>query len=514
MKPFNNSDPLRFVDFAVMIVVSIFVSACAPLKTTDGQPTKQIGWDVSFDGACFQYEGSRHPPVVSGESLYFSSGDGAVYAFNTRDGKQQWKFQTGTGLSELSRLPPIVRGPKSGSVSGAVVEHLESTATCKNRPPEEQRNAKRAIVANPIVYDKTLYVGSKDRYFYALDASTGAPKWTFRAGFSIDGDAIFYNGKIIFPTGRETWCSSSFVGDGLIHALDAANGRKIWAFDTQRQVPVERKRPSIKPVLANGIVYATNETTVDAQRTSSLFAIDANTGRQKWVAKVPGHYPSPPQAFDNIVFWSVIVEGRRQLFAVDMTTGQAKWAFNPRGLISDQIIIGHGFVYAASEARTLYALDKKTGKIAWQRELDVTPSKPVSLVVSRRFLYVRNVNYVFAIDPESGKDAWVYKTGHSYVFHGPIGLVDVSVFDGVVYLPFKDPDMLVALDEATGNKLWTFKATKFRNLKVEVNPICAGMAKAGGQLFFATWLPSGWVNLSQPRPPGRLFSINAVTGTQ
>ena len=118
--------------------------------------SKDAIWKVPFNGTDSQ-------PVVVGETLFIGSFDGAVYAFDVQTGERKWRFQTGEGLSSG---PEIITVPKGSS-------SIKSLGAAISRQPR----GRARIEATVVVKDGTVYIGSWDYKFYALDASTGRLKW-------------------------------------------------------------------------------------------------------------------------------------------------------------------------------------------------------------------------------------------------------------------------------------------------------------------------------------------------
>jgi outer membrane protein assembly factor BamB len=74
---------------------------------------------------------------------------------------------------------------------------------------------------SPIASDGVVYVGSSDRYFYALDAQTGAVKWKFRTGAPFTALQIpAISGALIFIAGA----------DGILYALNKDTGEEVWRY--------------------------------------------------------------------------------------------------------------------------------------------------------------------------------------------------------------------------------------------------------------------------------------------
>jgi outer membrane protein assembly factor BamB len=88
-------------------------------------------------------------------------------------------------------------------------------------------------VANGVVY-----VGSDDGNVYALNASTGAPLWSFATG-----DAIYRSSPAVAN-------GVVYVGSahGNYYALSASTGAQLWNFN----FGFDTYAP---PVVSNGVVY-------------------------------------------------------------------------------------------------------------------------------------------------------------------------------------------------------------------------------------------------------------------
>ncbi len=115
--------------------------------------------------------------------------------------------------------------------------------------------------------DGTLYVGSFDSYFYAIDGTTGKTKWTFKTG-----DHIYSSAALGTDAAGNTAAVYFGSADGQVYALDAQGGLK-WSFDTGDPV---RSSPTLGAAPEGGdIVYV-------GSGNGKLYAINAWNGTRRW----------------------------------------------------------------------------------------------------------------------------------------------------------------------------------------------------------------------------------------
>jgi polyvinyl alcohol dehydrogenase (cytochrome) len=180
---------------------------------------------------------------------------------------------------------------------------------------------KDAVTANPVVVGNRVYVGSWDGNFYAIDATTGAPVWTFaikpQPAVTPQEDE---NGRLLDPTDPESYLTSD---GGLITS-------SAWYEPAS-------KRTGGKNLVIFGGGY-------------TLYALDADTGTQVWAHDYTGlpEAPPDPDHDEARIFSSPVVAGNKVIFGVS-ADGQS----------------GHrGYVAAARLS---------DGSQAWRFETDVDP---------------------------------------------------------------------------------------------------------------------------------------------
>ncbi len=150
----------------------------------------------------------------------------------------------------------------------------------------------RGLEATPLVEDGVMYTTGVWSVVYALDARTGATRWTYdpkvnrtRTAFFLCCDAVnrgvaLYRGNVYVA-----------ANDGRLIALDSKTGAPVWSVMT-----VDTTRPYAitgYPRIAKGMVLIGNAGAEFGVR-GYVTAYDAATGAQRWRAyTVPGNPALP-----------------------------------------------------------------------------------------------------------------------------------------------------------------------------------------------------------------------------
>ena len=139
----------------------------------------------------------------------------------------------------------------------------------------------RSNESSPIVIGDTLYVSSSwgPKYVYALDAATGARKWTYEP--DIPDDVLQFACCDVNSRGVSYADGKIFVGrlDGKLVALDAATGKELW-----KTTVVDYKQGSVitSPPLVVKDKVITGFGGGEYGVRGSLQAFDIATGKQLW----------------------------------------------------------------------------------------------------------------------------------------------------------------------------------------------------------------------------------------
>jgi eukaryotic-like serine/threonine-protein kinase len=304
----------------------------------------------------------------------------------------------------------------------------------------------------PAVDNGTVFVGSGDRSFYAIDAASGQKKWSYLVGSGMTGPAlatpIVAKNRVYFVTGA------------MLYALDTLTGTRNWLFDTPEKWALN------PPVLREGTLFLAAGPAFWQPHTtgeSFLYALDPGTGKANWTVRVEGINISGPLILKDLIFFSVqepqpvrgakpgqgveVKPAKGTLYAVDAASGKTKWKVGtPPSLPGRQMLIA-GKTICLNTFGNLFAFELQSGHQSWSFSKEIV----TEFVADEQYIYVSTrgtgaADMLRALDLSTGKEKW------STELSGYMRLN--SIRDGVIYL---DGDYLLATDAATGKELWTFK---------------------------------------------------------
>jgi outer membrane protein assembly factor BamB len=462
----------------LLLVSGLFSAGTAqdlPDKTSRPEATS---WKIDL-------EPSRSNPVIADGVLYVGSGDGAVYALDPNTGETKWRFQTG------ENIPPNAFKSKIFP-PGTSVTDIMAAAASEMKAQEAQ--GRRQVDMTPAVVSGSVFVGSEDRSFYAIDAATGQKKWSYEAGSGISfGYAV--------PAPVVTKGNVYFVSDAGLHAVDALTGKRKWLFETSQ------KRASNAPVLGDGVILlATGPVPSRSPTQGSLYALDPETGNTKWVTNVEGVDIGGPLTAGDMVLFS----GTSALYAVDAASGKTKWKFDAPTRISGQPMLIAGKAICFNTDKDLFVLDLESGHQLWNLRIE----EIIGFLADEHYVYVdtlrngsRNSKQMMhAFSLYTGKEKWSRDlTGSMGKLAGNLGIQMVN--DGIVYA---GREHLQALDGATGKLLWTFDGPEPPGRGIWVRLVSAN------RIFLASSSVGAFDPHATERVarmyPGYLQTIDAKTG--
>ncbi len=268
---------------------------------------------------------SKQATATNGNSVKNANGDWASY---DRD-------YVGDRYSALSEI-------NTGNVSG-----LRQICTYDS-------GVKTSFETGPVVVNGTLYFTTLDATF-AINPETCKLRWKHteplteaqRVGLGVNRGVAVADGKV-------------FRGydDGKVVALDAKSGRTVWSTPIAKHSNGETIPAS--PLVWNGAVFIGNAGGDNFGVTGRIYALDANTGKQKW-------------QFDVVLKSGPAADTWTKKSAQNPPTGGATWTSYHVDPTTGVLWVGTGnvapdFVEAMHPGDSLYtnsvlAIDARTGKL-------------------------------------------------------------------------------------------------------------------------------------------------------
>lgn len=457
--------------------------------------TPQADWKINF-------ETSGSYPVISDNILYIGSADGAVYAIDSATGKIKWRFQTGKNLSTKTSSAQIITVPKGTSIGDQISVAMNQVEKLKNE-------GQRRVDMTPAIENKTIFIGSGDHSFYAIDAISGKMKWSYSAG---SGMANINNNEIMVPPALIKNDTVYCVTDEGLHALDTLTGKKKWMFKN-----IEGRKSS-EPIISNNTIFLTSwpYMQTDIPMKSLLYAIDANSGKKKWSISIDGSDPTVPIAEKGLVFF-INKDADVKLYAIDTNNGKIKWeASAEHSFWKETPIIVNDIIYFITDKKIL-ALNMETGRQIWDFNIDgelVTDTKgdnqylylvvhptnqdPGIIDIIKAYAKLGPKDTLYALNLTTGQKEW------SHELNGRGG--DIMINEGIIYAESIDygytkNHYLQAIEASTGKEFWTLKDGEHESVRLIYK----------NKVFLTS--PTVTYFGSNQVDQGYIYTVNAKTGT-
>ncbi|HMU61310.1 MAG TPA: PQQ-binding-like beta-propeller repeat protein [Gemmatimonadales bacterium] len=288
-------------------------------------------------------------PAVVGDVVYVGSTDGILYAINRTDGTPRWTFETGGPIASS----PAVSGDLVyiSSLDGNIyaVEAATGTKRWEFATEGERRFTAPGIhgaiprtermpdpfdvfLSSPTVAGGTLYIGSGDQHIYALDAATGALRWSFATGDVVHASPAVVDGVVYIGS----W-------DRNLYALDAATGTERWHYTTGNDTTIYNQIGiASSAAVVDGLVFV-------GGRDGHFHVVDAKTGTLRWTHDNKGGWTIASPAVKEGVVYFPTSDGRR-FKALDAATGAVRIDLqNPAISFSSPAIAGNVAYYGSSD---------------------------------------------------------------------------------------------------------------------------------------------------------------------
>jgi len=267
--------------------------------------------------------------VIAGETLYFGSSGGTLYALDLNL-NEKWRFET---KGEIWSTPVVA----DNVVYIASADHYLYAIDAESGNEIWRFETKAAIMSTPLLANGRVYIGGCDRKFYDIEAAREEERVAARDGAmptTRQADRVFGGASNWFCTQALAYDGEIWVGslDHSIYVLNAGTLELVTEIETGGMVyapPVLFPREGLVVVGSqDGKIYAINAETKDV----SVYAIDAETEEVVASPEKPKNRLPPILAplYADIVNGIVYFhsqDGTHTLYAFKLSTQEVLWSF-------------------------------------------------------------------------------------------------------------------------------------------------------------------------------------------
>ncbi len=334
------------------------------------------------------------------------------------DNIQEYDWSTYQGGKEVNQYAPLQQINKSN------VHQLQVAWTYQTGDADTEKN-RTQIQCNPIIIDGVLYGSSARLKFFALNAATGEPLWTFdpfeEEGYNAFGMGV-NRGVAYWTNGIEK--RLFFTASSFLYALDANTGKLIPSFGKAGKVDLREgldrdvdglfivsNTPGI--VYKDKLILGSRVSEAEGAVPGHIRAYNVKTGDRAWIFHTIPHpgeegyetwSPNAWQLSGGANVWAgfSLDEKRGIVYA---PTGSASFDFYGGDRLGDNLF-----------ANTLLALNANTGERLWHfqtvhhdlwdRDLPAPPNLVTIQHDGKNIDAVAQITksaFIFLFDRETGK---------------------------------------------------------------------------------------------------------------
>jgi len=278
---------------------------------------------------------------------------------------------------------------------------------------------------SPVIVDEMLYFGSLgDTTVYALDPASGTELWSYKLSGWVD-DAVTVKDNRVYLTADSTWC------------LDSKTGERYWAFAEEGALGMT----GTSPVVREDFIYVCS----DLPGSFALHALNRETGNEIWRVEYAHTMMSCITYYEGMIF---VPTWEGPLYALDAIDGSIVWTNydSENGYWDSSPTVYDGSVFITGDG-TL-RINALTGVTEWMSEIGYGESTPA---IHNGVVFTGGYNgsyLICAFNAVSGDIIWTHPTDY---LHGSTG-----VADGLVFYGDNLSGTIFALDELTGEEIWSY----------------------------------------------------------
>jgi outer membrane protein assembly factor BamB len=304
----------------------------------------------------------------------------------------------------------------------------------------------------PVVLENTIYFGSDDGNFYALDVESGYMRWVFKSGAEInsipyaDKDQVYFGSK-----------------DGKLYALSRETGKEVWSFPVQSQINSQVQR------YGDYIIFVGDA--------DAIYFLSPE-GKEQFSIYNPGWYNFTFLLADDVMYMATgptvdligpyDIKKREFLWYLPYHEIAANWYSFP-AISGDLLYFGTASGFGGINLG-YYAYNRRTGKKVWEKHSEGILKEDD--FYSMWSFFLRNIDCLDFMAPTVWKDMVIFtggdmaarafdaKTGAprwERVFESPVSSAPTIAAGRVYFGLLGDdftPSKLICISAQDGSLLW------------------------------------------------------------
>jgi eukaryotic-like serine/threonine-protein kinase len=316
----------------------------------------------------------------------------------------------------------------------------------KSQPPTDSNiwkfKTSGAVYSTPLIQNDTMFIGSLDSCFYAIDVLTGQQLWKYKTKSKINTTASIYENTICFGSGN------------YLYGLDL-NGNFRWEFQMYTGTAVIQNDDwdyfNSSPRLLDSIAYIGTENNI-------VYGVNVKNGAQVFKCQgTDGNYTveTTPVIYDGKIFFG---NWNGFFYAYDLNTGNKVWSYDTNidnhGRPGNIMLIAHAVMYNGNICFTgrggyFYCKNPSNGQKIWNYR-DPSGLWILGLTVQDTTFYTGSSyqRYARSINALHGTQNWL--TGIDYISYGSPWADTTYLFTGTGDDASSNKGTLFAINKITG----------------------------------------------------------------
>jgi outer membrane protein assembly factor BamB/PKD repeat protein len=244
------------------------------------------------------------------------------------------------------------------------------------------------ITSSPAIFDKKVYIGSKDFKLYCLNANNGSLIWDYKTDSMIETSPTITDDKVFFSS-----------NGGFLYCLNAYDGSHLWSYDAQSTI-------WSSPAVTNQSVYF-------GTHSGYFYCLNIDNGDFIWAFNTTNEIWSSPTISKGKVYFG---SNDNFVYCLNALTGDIIWSYEAGGEVHSSPAIAYGNVYIGVLDKGIFCLTADTGNLVWKYLINGGIWSPPSAADSKVYFGTfpccgSSPTKIRSVDAYTGDLLWQYNTG-------------------------------------------------------------------------------------------------------